>query len=100
MVMGMLLYALIPASGWAECGCFCVEGRLQTLCSNLQGAAAGTDSCAARAADECPVDLREFDRQHYAPPVEGAANCRDVRLWDATRQTHASVKVCDLAQPG
>ena len=100
MVTGLLLYALIPANGWAECGCFCVEGRPTTLCSNLESAAAGTDRCAAEAPDDCPVDLRSFDPQRYAPPVEGAANCRDVRLWDARAQSHMSVKICELARPG
>lgn len=102
LMNAMLLSALLlaPAVARPLCDCFCVDGAPRTLCTSVADAAAGIDRCAGRAPGSCPVSLELGERQQYAAPVEGAANCRDVSVFDPSAGEQRSIRVCDAMPAG
>jgi hypothetical protein len=96
-VNALLLSALLlaPAVARPACDCFCVDGAPRTLCTSVAEAAAGVDRCAGRAPGSCPAGVELDGRQQYAAPVEGAANCRDVGVFDPSVGSHRPIRVCD-----
>ena len=92
----LVLAGLVAPSAGADCTCLCMDGAPATVCSTLESARTNTDACAARAPDTCPVDLQWRGGERYPAPADGAVNCREVRVWDATASSHRSVRVCDV----
>lgn len=86
---------LFASPAVAQCGCVCVEGAPVTLCATLDEARLNVDACGARAPESCPVSLDAPVRQVYPSPVDGAINCREVRVHDDAG-AQASRKVCDV----
>jgi hypothetical protein len=93
----LLTLMLMPGVARPACECFCVDGALQTLCTDLADAADRVDRCAGRSAERCPVNLEFGERRQYAAPVEGSTNCRDVSVYDPASDEHRAIKVCDVA---
>lgn len=92
----LLLAMMLAANAWSECGCFCSEGALTTMCTTVSEAKANPELCAARDPGSCPVDALEKSHLRYGSPEDGAINCRGARVWDAKRATFADVKLCDV----
>ena len=79
-----------------QCGCLCVEGTPQTLCSSVEEAQQRPSLCGQQ---HCP-DYVAVEQQgtRYVSPHTFADNCRDVRVWDAAREAYDGVKVCDVLE--
>lgn len=92
----LLLATALSANVRGECGCFCTDGALTTMCTTVAEAQADPELCSAIAAGTCPASPLETQRTRYSSPEEGAINCRVARVWDASRATFADVRVCDV----
>lgn len=79
-----------------QCGCLCVEGLPQTLCSSVEEAQLRPSLCGQQ---HCP-DFVAVEEQgsRYVSPHAFADNCRDVRVWDAGREVYDGIKVCDVLE--
>jgi len=79
-----------------QCGCLCVEGIPQTLCSSVEEAQERPSLCGQQ---HCP-DFVAVEEQgsRYVSPHAFADNCRDVRIWDAGREVYDGIKVCDVLE--
>jgi len=96
--MKLLLTVLLLAAGssaWAECACLCADGMLRTMCTTLAEAQANPSLCTTNSA-QCPLDTGAAAGVSYESPVEGAVDCRSMRVWDATENTYLDVAVCDV----
>ena len=79
----------------AECGCLCVDGVAKTLCQSVEEARRQPNACPA--GQRCPAPPTEdASPGTYDPPVDGAHNCREVRIWDEAAADYTGVKVCDV----
>ena len=79
-----------------QCGCLCVEGIPQTLCSTVDEAQRRPSLCGQQ---HCPDYVAvEEQGSRYVSPHAFADNCRDVRVWDAARETYDGIKVCDVLE--
>ncbi len=79
-----------------ECGCLCVEGIPQTLCSTVDEAQGRPSLCGQQ---RCPDYVAvEEQGSRYVSPHAFADNCRDVRVWDAAREVYDGIKVCDVLE--
>ena len=79
-----------------QCGCLCVEGVPQTLCSSVEEAQQRPSVCGQQ---QCPDYVAvEAQGSRYVSPHAFADNCRDVRVWDAAREAYDGIKVCDVLE--
>lgn len=79
-----------------QCGCLCVEGIPQTLCSSVEEAQERPSLCGQQ---HCPDFVAvEAQGSRYVSPHAFADNCRDVRVWDAGREVYDGIKVCDVLE--
>ena len=79
-----------------QCGCLCVEGVPQTLCSSVEEAQQRPSVCGQQ---QCPDYVAvEAMGSRYVSPHAFADNCRDVRVWDAAREAYDGIKVCDVLE--
>jgi hypothetical protein len=79
-----------------QCGCLCVEGIPQTLCSSVEEAQLRPSLCGQQ---HCPDYVAvEEQGSRYVSPHAFADNCRDVRIWDAGREAYDGIKVCDVLE--
>ncbi len=79
-----------------QCGCLCVEGVPQTLCSSVEEAQQRPGLCGQQ---HCPEYVAvEEQGERYVSPHAYAENCRDVRVWDAAREVYDGIKVCDVLE--
>jgi hypothetical protein len=95
--LGLLLAA--PNAG-SVCACRCVEGTARTVCTTLDEAAANPQLCASTTPHaECPIAPAGFEPQQFPPPVPGALDCREARLWEpATGGYTTTTRVCDTVR--
>ncbi|MCZ6658109.1 MAG: hypothetical protein O7C67_12495 [Gammaproteobacteria bacterium] len=98
MAVGSSLWLLVELlTVWGQCGCLCIDGTPRTLCTSVTEAQAEPNACGLRSAVLCPVDAEDdAPTIRYASPVEGALNCREVRIWDDAQNGYTAVKVCDV----
>jgi len=92
--------ALLSGSASADCACFCVDGNMKTLCSSVEEAQANPTLCDLSSPMACPSEFRGPERATYDAPHGDAANCRDVRVYDAARGDFTTVKACDVLNAG
>jgi len=79
-----------------QCGCLCVEGVPQTLCSSVEEAQQRPGLCGQQ---HCPEYVAvEEHGERYVSPHAYADNCRNVRVWDAARGVYDGIKVCDVLE--
>lgn len=79
-----------------QCGCLCVEGVPQTLCSSVEEARQRPSLCGQQ---HCPEYVAVEERgARYVSPHAYADNCRDVRVWDSAKATYDGIKVCDVLE--
>ena len=93
MLASMMMFS---ASASAECACFCVNGDLQTLCTTVEEAQDEPALCGTYSDNQCPSEPGDRASVNYDAPAEGAANCRDIRVFDALRGVFKTVKACDV----
>jgi len=80
----------------ADCACFCVNGELRTMCTTVEEAQNDPVLCPVYAAASCPLESVSTSGEAYEAPVDGATNCRDVRVWDSVSGAYIDVKACDV----
>ena len=97
MLVSMMMFS---ASASAECACFCVNGDLQTLCTEVGEAQDEPALCSAYSQNQCPSEPGDRASVSYDAPEDGATNCRDLRVFDALRGVFKSVKACDVLTAG
>ena len=94
------LILILGSAAWAHddsanmCACFCVEGSLQTLCTDMEDAQDGPNECSESEATICPIPTGEASGWRYDAPEAGSTNCRDARVWQ--NDAFAIVKVCNV----
>jgi hypothetical protein len=88
------------AQASAECACFCVNGDLKTMCSAVDEAQGNPALCSDYANRACPSEPGSRESASYDAPVEGATNCRDIRVFDPSRGVFTDVKACDVLDAG
>ena len=93
-LLTVVLLAL-GSSAWAECACFCANGELRTMCTTVSEAQANPTLCVTNSF-ECPLDSGAPSGETYEAPVEGAVDCRSMRVWDALENSYADIRVCDV----
>ncbi len=93
----LLLLVQAPVSARAQCACLCVDGALKTVCGDPQDARDHPGLCgAAGARQACPAPPEASAApERYAAPVDGVANCRDARIYDASSAGYVNARVCD-----
>ena len=84
----------------SDCACFCADGELQTMCSDVTEAQADPVACSPLLAQSCPEESRAEAGQKYTSPQSGAVNCRDVRVFDSRRGQFVTIKACDVLESG
>ena len=97
LACGVLLQ--ISAAAWADCGCFCVDGALKTMCSTVEEAQ-GNPSLCAFYGGSCPQEQDDSSGASYDAPAEGATDCRDRRVFDPLSRSFVTIKACDVLSPG
>jgi len=94
------LIFILGSAAWADddsdnmCACFCVEGSLKTLCTDVGHAQDDPNECYVSEVTICPNPTGEASSWSYDAPEEGATNCRDARVWE--NHAFAIIKVCDV----
>jgi len=86
---------MIGSSAWSDCGCFCVDGELQTMCTTVDGAQDSPVLCPT-SGSSCPQEADGSVTSTYQAPESDAVNCRDVRVYDAIRGEYVTAKACDV----
>jgi hypothetical protein len=91
---------IVAPNAFGTCACRCVEGLARTVCTTLDEAAQNPVLCAPSSMrGECPAAPPGFEPQQFAPPVPGARDCREARLWDPeTGGYTTTTKVCDTVR--
>jgi len=95
-LMLVAVLAMFGASAWSNCACFCVEGQLQTLCTDLGDAQSGPNLCPDSSSASCPQQFNTDGASSYDAPDEHAQNCRDLKIYDAVRGEYVTAKACDV----
>ena len=98
LVRFMLVAAamVFGASAWGNCACFCVEGKLATMCTEVDEAQAQPNLCPASSSASCPQNFSTEAKGSYDAPNESAQNCRDVMVYDAIEGEYVNAKACDV----
>ena len=87
---------LIGSSAWCECACFCVDGELVTMCTNVGEAQDNPNLCPSSGSASCPQETGSSDSASYEAPSSDATNCRNVRVYDAIRGEYVTAKACNV----
>ena len=98
IVMKFLAASVLFLAGslaWADCACFCADGKQTTMCNTVEEAQANTNVCFV-SDDICPTSSHEGSTTSYEAPAADATNCRDVSIWQGN--TFQVVKACDVEE--
>lgn len=87
----------LGSGAWAECACLCADGMLRTMCTTVGEAQADPSLCMTSGAS-CPLDTGTREGVGYESPVEGAVDCRSMRVWDAIENIYRDVAACDVLE--
>ena len=94
------LIFILGSAAWAYddsdnmCACFCLEGSLKTLCTDVEDAQDGLNECSVSEVTICPNPTGNSSSWSYGAPEEGGFNCRDARIWK--NNGFVIIKVCDV----
>lgn len=88
--------SLLPAAGFADCSCLCVDGKLQAVCTESGEVAGNRGICQVRAAETCPTPPDVGELETYQAPEEGVENCRQAQVYDAASGDYLTARVCDV----
>ena len=92
----LVIGTLFSMSAWSDCACFCVNGELTTMCTDVHEAQNRPDLCPSDSSASCLPEAGEGTAASYEPPNSDATNCRDVRVYDAIRGEYVTAKACDV----
>ncbi len=90
------LLMLVGSAAWSDCACFCVEGELTTMCTEVSEAQDSPNLCPTNESAGCPIDSGNGNSASYDAPDADAANCRNVRVYDAIRSEYVTAKACNV----
>jgi len=95
--IGLVAAATVSGvSAWGNCACFCVEGQLTTLCTEVDEAQGHPNLCPASSSASCPQNFSNEGKGSYDAPNDSAQNCRDVNVYDAIQGKYVTAKACDV----
>lgn len=94
--MLVAMVTVFGASAWGNCACFCVEGQLTTMCTDVGEAQNNPNLCPSETSASCPQNFSTEGAGSYEAPNESAQNCRDVKVYDAVRGQYVTAKACNV----
>ena len=93
MLVAVLM--LVGSSAWSDCACFCVDGELATMCTDLADAQDNPNLC-PQTGSSCPQEPEISSSSSYEAPSDSAVDCRSVRVYDAIRGEYVTAKACNV----
>lgn len=96
--MAVAFLMLIGSSAWSDCACFCVEGELTTMCTEVGDAQNNPNLCPTNTGTSasCPQQTGADTGTTYEAPDADAVNCRNIRVYDAIRSEYVTTKACNV----
>ena len=94
--MLVALLMLVGSSAWSDCACFCVDGELATMCTDVAEAQDSPSLCPTNGTASCPQEAEASTSASYDAPADGAVNCRNIRVYDAIRGEYVTTKACNV----
>lgn len=94
--MTVAFLMLIGSSAWSDCACFCVEGELTTMCTDVGDAQSNPNLCPTNDSASCPQQTGADAGTTYEAPNAEAVNCRNIRVYDAIRSEYVTAKACNV----
>ena len=80
----------------SDCACFCVEGELATMCTEVGEAQDSPNLCPSRGSASCPQEPEFGSSATFEAPSDGAVNCRNIRVFDAIKGQYVTAKACKV----
>jgi hypothetical protein len=87
---------MVGASAWSDCACFCVDGELATMCTEVGEAQDNPNLCPNNGSASCPPEPEVGSSTAYDAPSDGAVDCRNIRVYDAIRGEYVTAKACNV----
>jgi hypothetical protein len=87
--------SLAPMQAAADCSCLCVDGTFRPICTSADEVVPNRGLCLARTTQACPR-APQAEPESFAPPVDGAENCRQAQVYDAAEGEYLPARVCDV----
>jgi hypothetical protein len=94
MLVAVLM--LVGSSAWSDCACFCVDGELATMCTEVGEAQDNPSLCPDAASASCPQEPEISSSASFEAPTDGAIDCRSIRVYDAIRGHYVTTKACNV----
>ena len=94
MLVAVLMMA--GSSAWSDCACFCVDGELATMCTEVGEAQESPNLCPNNGSASCPQEPEVSSSATFEAPSDGAVDCRTSRVYDAIRGEYVTVKACNV----
>ena len=94
MLVAFLL--TVGASAWSDCACFCVEGELATMCTEIGEAQDNPNLCPNNGIASCPQEAEVGSSAVFEAPSDGAVDCRNIRVYDTIRGEYVTAKACNV----
>ena len=86
----------VGASAWSDCACFCVDGELATMCTDVGEAQDNPNLCPNNGSASCPQETGAGASAAFEAPSAGAVDCRNIRVYDAIRGEYVTAKACNV----
>lgn len=94
MVVAVLM--MFGSSAWSDCACFCADGELVTMCTDVRDAQDNPNLCPNAASASCPQEPELGSTSSFEAPSDGAVDCRNIRVYDAIRGEYVTAKACNV----
>jgi hypothetical protein len=94
MLVAVLM--MVGSSAWSECACFCVDGELVTMCTEVGEAQNNPNLCPNNGSASCPQAPEVNSSAIFEAPSDGAVDCRNIRVYDAIRGHYVTAKACNV----
>jgi hypothetical protein len=91
-----MLFMAAGTSAWSDCACFCVDGELATMCTEVGEAQDSPNLCPNNGSASCPQEPGAGSSAAFEAPSEGAVDCRNIRVYDAIRGQYVTAKACNV----
>ena len=92
----LMVLLMVGASAWSDCACFCVDGELATMCTEVGEAQDSPNLCPNSGSASCPQEPEVGSSAAFESPAEGAVDCRNIRVFDAIRGEYVTAKACNV----
>ena len=87
---------MVGSSAWSDCACFCVDGELATMCTEIGEAQDNPNLCPNDGNASCPQEPEVSATGSFETPADGAIDCRNIRVYDAIRGEYVTAKACNV----